>query len=235
MDAVRVSQLFDRRVAVCVASPETYDTPPLPEEMGLVANAVAKRRREFAAGRSCARAALGLLGGPAHLPILAGPDRAPVWPSGFVGSITHCDGFCCAVAGRRDEVASLGIDAEDAGPLEPELEGIVCRPDETTRFGALPAPAGTSWAKLAFSAKEAFFKCYYPVKREFLDFTDASLRFWQGPTACEGGFSVEHLTTARPPGVRLDGFLGRWRVEGGRVYAGVTLSRRGAEAAGNLP
>lgn len=74
------------------------------------------------------------------------PDRAPVWPAGFVGSITHCDGFCRAVDGRGEEVASPGMDADGAAPLEPELERMVCRPDEISHFEALPDLEGTSWA-----------------------------------------------------------------------------------------
>ena len=67
-----------------------------PEEEALVAGAVTKRREEFAAGRNAARAALAGLG-PPPCPLLRAGRRAPAWPQGIVGSITHCSGFCCAV------------------------------------------------------------------------------------------------------------------------------------------
>jgi 4'-phosphopantetheinyl transferase EntD len=62
-----------------------------PQEEAAMARAAGERRREFAAARGCARAALARLGmQPA--PIV--PDRtgAPRWPSNAVGSITHCTG-----------------------------------------------------------------------------------------------------------------------------------------------
>ncbi|MBN1173619.1 MAG: 4'-phosphopantetheinyl transferase, partial [Micromonosporaceae bacterium] len=79
-----------------VASAELFHDPPdarmLPEEAPLVARAVPRRRAEFTTGRHCARLALASLGvEPAA--ILAGPDRAPRWPAGIVGTITHCDGY----------------------------------------------------------------------------------------------------------------------------------------------
>src|SRR5258708_38693026 len=65
------------------------DQTPYPEEMATVANAVDKRRREFATGRSCARDALRELGIEPG-PILAGERGMPRWPPGVVGSTTHC-------------------------------------------------------------------------------------------------------------------------------------------------
>jgi len=57
-----------------------------PEEEAVVARAVDKGRREFAAARACARAGLARLGVP-PAPILPGVRGAPQWPAGIVGSI----------------------------------------------------------------------------------------------------------------------------------------------------
>ena len=76
---------------------------------------------------------------------------------------------------------SLGFDAETAAPLEDEIAGTVCTPEETAEFALLPAPAGAGWPKLAFSAKEALYKCAHPVLHRFLDFSDVRLRFGLGP------------------------------------------------------
>jgi 4'-phosphopantetheinyl transferase EntD len=57
-----------------------------------MARATPARRCESAPGRRCAREALAILGGP-RVAILAGHFRDPVWPFGYVGSITHCQGF----------------------------------------------------------------------------------------------------------------------------------------------
>ena len=69
--------------------------PLLPAERAALGQVVDGRRRDFAAGRHCARRALARLVGSPE-PILSGPDREPVWPQGIVGSITHCDGYRAA-------------------------------------------------------------------------------------------------------------------------------------------
>ena len=61
---------------------------PLPPSLS---TAVAKRRSEYLAGRWCAREALAMLG-MEGIPAL-GPDRAPQWPAGSLGSITHSQGI----------------------------------------------------------------------------------------------------------------------------------------------
>jgi len=80
-----------------VAVAEEFGNVPyvvlFPEEEAVIANAVDKRRREFATARACARAALAKLGLP-PVPIVPGFRGAPQWPSGVVGSITHCAGYC---------------------------------------------------------------------------------------------------------------------------------------------
>ena len=49
-----------------------------------------KRLSDFATGRYCAMKALEQFGiQDAIIPI--GEDRAPIWPEGIVGSISHCD------------------------------------------------------------------------------------------------------------------------------------------------
>lgn len=81
-----------------------------PEEEAVLEGASDHRRREFATVRSCARRALSRLG-VERGPLVPGAQRAPVWPSGVVGSLTHCDGYRAAVVGRVSSVISLGIDA----------------------------------------------------------------------------------------------------------------------------
>jgi 4'-phosphopantetheinyl transferase EntD len=92
MDADTIARLFPGRVSVCVASREMYGKALFCEEDALVVRACAKRREEFSAGRCAGRAALACLGVP-PVAILQGRRGEPLWPSGFVGSITHCDRF----------------------------------------------------------------------------------------------------------------------------------------------
>src|SRR3569623_1114660 len=77
--------------------------PIHPDEAQQVAGAVAKRRVEFAAGRACARRALTRLG-IRDFVLKNGAARAPRWPRGVVGSISHAGaipgGRCGVVVGR---------------------------------------------------------------------------------------------------------------------------------------
>src|SRR5690242_5958922 len=94
------------------------------EEAAAVAGAVAARRAEFAAGRSAARRALAELGiGPVALPV--GERRMPVWPTGIVGSITHCVGLAAAAVAWADDLAALGIDVEPAIALDADVLEVV--------------------------------------------------------------------------------------------------------------
>ncbi|MEM7792797.1 MAG: 4'-phosphopantetheinyl transferase, partial [Verrucomicrobiota bacterium] len=88
-----LTKILPDRVAGAVASVEEGAAFQFAEEGALRAKAGAARQQEFIAGRKCARAALAELG-QLHGPILANGKGAPVWPDGFVGSITHCKGFC---------------------------------------------------------------------------------------------------------------------------------------------
>ncbi|MFF4689931.1 hypothetical protein [Streptomyces sp. NPDC001307] len=52
-------------------------------------------------------------------PGASGPEwarRAPRWPEGIVGSMTHCAGYHAAAVARGRSVAALGVDGEPHGP-----------------------------------------------------------------------------------------------------------------------
>jgi 4'-phosphopantetheinyl transferase EntD len=142
-----------------------------PEESASVARAVRSRAQEFAAGRLCARRALAEFG-IRDFPLRSGSDRAPLWPGSMVGSITHTDGFCAAVVAERRCFLALGLDTEVAGDLKRQLWPRICVAAERAWLESLPASAQPAAATLIFSAKEAFYKCQYPVTQERLRFSD---------------------------------------------------------------
>lgn len=218
MDATGLARLFPSGVVVCVAEPAMYRAELFPEEAAAVIGAVTKRREDFAAGRAAARRALAALGIPAA-PLPRCERRSPVWPKGFVGSITHCAGFCAAVAASDATALSLGLDAEANTPLDRELEAMICSPAEMLSFARLPSPAAGDWLKLAFSAKEAYYKCVDPILREFLDFRDVEVGFRVGPSRDRGIFEVAPLRPSEAP------VVGSWAVDDERVYAGACWPR----------
>jgi 4'-phosphopantetheinyl transferase EntD len=115
------------------------------------ANAVAKRRDQWQRGRLCGRLAAQLCGRSVDV-ISTDPDGAPVWPAGFVGSITHCDGFAAAAVASDPGVAAVGVDAEPDRPLPGGVIDRIATPSELeSQPDGLPPRA-------LFCAKESAFK-----------------------------------------------------------------------------
>ena len=204
-----------------VVTVESTDAAPedvlRPEEAAGLGRAVEKRRREFAAGRACARRALARLEiADSVLPV--GPDRLPAWPAGIVGSITHCAGYAGVAVARRGAILGLGLDAEVGGELEPALVPLVCLPSEIEALRALPRLTSGEGAKLVFSAKESAYKCWFPLVHRFLEFHDVEveLRF---ESLRAGSFTARVLKEPTP----VSRFHGRFLRDDARVYTGVTL------------
>ena len=125
--------------------------------------AVPKRRAEFAAGRRAARAALAALGHPAQA-IPAGPGRAPVWPEGVAGSLTHDRDLALAAVVASGE--DIGIDLTAAEALPGETRRAILPHDAEAGLDDLAARA-------AFSAKESLFKALYPCIETYFGFEAA--------------------------------------------------------------
>jgi 4'-phosphopantetheinyl transferase EntD len=161
---------------IVFAAPAAFAVDPLfPEEEAAVVNALDKRRREFAVGRACAREALRRLGTPAG-PIPSRPDRAPVWPPGIVGTITHCTGLVAAAVASRDQFEGIGLDAESRErPLESNLDRFIRTPAERSTMDRLLLPAELDVVRLVFSAKESVHKCIAPMSGITLGFHDVEL------------------------------------------------------------
>ena len=149
-----------------VESEECFGEPPggvlFREEEKIIAHAVAARRRDFAAVRSCARACLARLGYP-PVPILPGVGGAPTWPAGIRGSMTHCTGYAAAAVGPHPQISAIGIDAEPDAPLPDGVLGLIATAAEHDHLAAAHGPDGPNWDRLLFSAKEAVYKAWFPL------------------------------------------------------------------------
>jgi enterobactin synthetase component D len=135
-----------------------------------LSGAVPKRRAEFLAGRICATLALRSAG----LPEVIGMNgRAPVWPAGAVGSISHTDNRVIATVSRT--LGGLGVDCETIMPptQADNIQGMILTPFEANlRPDALPFAA---FLTLVFSAKEALYKALSPRLDHVLEFLDVTL------------------------------------------------------------
>lgn len=144
------------------------------EERELLQHASEKRRRDFSAGRQCARDAIGKMGQPI-IPILADKNRMPCWPKGIVGSITHCHDYCAAAVAYQNAYLSIGIDAERYRTIDDRLLRYISLPEERDHLASLPAER--NWRLLLFSAKESVYKSFYSIRLRRLHFHDVMIYF----------------------------------------------------------
>ncbi len=197
-----------------------------PEEAVSVAKAVPKRVGEFAAGRLCARRALATFGITGFALKMA-PDRSPVWPASMVGSITHTRGFGAAVVGERRLFRSLGLDVEAAGGVKRELWRHICVPAEVAWLESLSDADRDCAATLVFCAKEAFYKCQYPVTGERMGFADLCVTVpGCGAGRWDGAVAALVATPTRPLAIaagRAPRFEGSYRLHEGYLFAGFQL------------
>ncbi len=147
----------------------------LPERLR---DAVRKRHIEYLAGRWCAREAMRVRH-PHHAAriIATGDDRAPVWPDGVVGSITHTQGFASAAVADARELRSVGVDSEELFTVERarRLASFFARPGELEALSRSGAFDEAAVASVVFSVKESVFKCLHPFVRAFFGFHAAEL------------------------------------------------------------
>ncbi|WDY51418.1 4'-phosphopantetheinyl transferase family protein [Vibrio fluvialis] len=150
----------------------------LPEDLQ---RAVAKRQAEFIAGRVAACDALQAVGATPQM-LAVGKHRAPRWPQGVVGSISHNENLALAVAQRVDsgvDALLLGVDVEsriDDRSL-PAIQSTIATAQEAAILARVSLNAAQCVTTL-FSAKESLFKALYPRVGKYLEFHDSCLLTW---------------------------------------------------------
>jgi 4'-phosphopantetheinyl transferase EntD len=190
------------------------------EERPALARAVEKRRREFIAGRVLFRQALAALG-QAPLSLPQGTDRAPVWPEGWVGSITHTRAFCAVAVAPSNAFLGVGIDAEDEAPLKEDLWPRILTAPELAALSTLPATEQGTFAKFVFSAKEAAYKAQYAITRTFLGFD--AMEVHRDPAT--SSFTATLTRDVGSHFAKGHVFRGRARAGNGHWLAAVTIAR----------
>ena len=177
-----------------------------------MSRAVESRRDEYARGRWCARSALEQFG-VSDFALVPGPRRAPLWPQGFVGSITHSGSYCAAAVARSDEIRALGIDAEELSVLSQEVIEVIAGTRERSRW---PHAGSLNWPALTFSAKESIYKAWSPITGRALEYRDVELDI----DVLQRAFRA-HLTNgdlAQVDGGLVAAVRGRFAVSGSHVF-----------------
>jgi 4'-phosphopantetheinyl transferase EntD len=225
-----IERVFPADVVTVTATPAMWEVPLHPKEALCVARAVDKRKREFTAGRACARVALARLG-IRDFPLLSNAeDRTPIWPPGIAGSISHTAGCCGVAVARIDEIRGIGYDVEESKKLDRRLLADICTPAEIDRLSEVagtnsPVWSELDWAKVVFSAKESFYKCYYPLAQTYLGFHDAEIDLFPE----ESSFVARLI---RPDAPDVEGHReihGRFARDSHHIFTGVTVVESASE------
>lgn len=163
------------------------------------------RQREFQTGRRCAAELLATLGSPTT-EVGVAADRSPVWPAGFVGSITHKDTVLGVAVAKAGEVGALGIDIEQVLSLQAagDVESV-CLIDRERALGRRLGIERCLFATLCFSAKESLYKCLYPNVQRFFDHFAAEVIALDMPQGTIRLQLNEHLGATAPLGRVLQG------------------------------
>jgi len=140
--------------------------------------AVKKRQIEYLCGRFCARLCFEAMGLRPAPPVTFNEDRSPGWPKGYIGSITHTQGWASAVVAQQTQVRGVGVDIEnkivDASPQM--TKHICCEPRELTDVEQALGLERSLALTLIFSAKESLYKAVYPWLQRYYGFHAARVR-----------------------------------------------------------
>ncbi len=213
-----IASLFPDEVVTVEMHGEQTEGVLYPEENSLIHKAVHKRRREFAAGRLCARRALKILS-ITDFPLLVNNNRTPVWPPGIVGSITHTEGYSGVAIARQKEIRSVGLDVEGTGKLDRKLWKMIGTNEELSSLDSLSQRNRELRMTLLFSAKESLYKCQYMVSGQWLGFHDVTLSF--DPVREE--FSAKFLVDIDGIAAKSECLKGKYLFSRGFVFTGMIL------------
>lgn len=156
-----------------------------PEEIEDFGEAVPKVLAQSGSARAAARQLMVRLGHPPAT-IRRGFSRAPLWPVGIVGSLTHTASIAAAAIAPAAALTGLGIDLEHAQALDPALAAMIL-----TEREAQTVDRRTLGVQMHFSIKEAVFKAVHPLDGIFLDFKDVELDLGAGIARTSYGRTVK--------------------------------------------
>ncbi|MCB0333554.1 MAG: 4'-phosphopantetheinyl transferase superfamily protein [Bdellovibrionales bacterium] len=156
---------------------ETLSLSPLPEEQAFIQNFKSEsRKRNYLVGRHLSRKALAEFDPSLSLYFIGtGPQNEPLWPKGFIGSISHSNSYACSIVSQQNNTLAVGIDIEPLDRiLGQDISGRIC--DNTERAWVKENPNQETQRLLTvFAAKEAVFKALFPLYQEMFWFDAVSL------------------------------------------------------------
>lgn len=166
-----IKTLFPESVTGVILPIDDYQSQLHPDELKIISSASDKRKFEFSTGRWCAKQALASQG-INNTKILTGVNREPIWPTGYIGSISHCKDQCGAVVAKNSNINSIGFDIEIIKDLTNDIGRIVCTNNEKEWIKNQKQYPYNALVILIFSLKESVYKCIYQHRQVKLGFKD---------------------------------------------------------------
>lgn len=108
--------------------------------------------------------------------VSAADSRMPVFPEGFVGSISHTNNLAVAAVTNCETIESIGVDLEYLITEESYdvIKRQVLTEAELLLMPQFPIPKKEALTVI-FSAKESLYKLLYPMVERFFDFSAAKV------------------------------------------------------------
>ncbi len=148
---------------------------PFPSGLSVAVN---KRQAEFLAGRVAARKTMQYSGFfKSTIPsIPIGKNRAPVWPEGLHGSISHCQtkAYCAVTPIEKNDFIGIDVECYFSDETNSKIENMVFTKEEKLLLLECGVAENVA-ATLIFSAKESLFKALYPSVGQYFGFECASI------------------------------------------------------------
>lgn len=139
-------------------------------------NAAKGRKEEFVAARACAIKAFKEFGLEVSN-IKKDESRKPIWPKGFMGSLSHTKNIAMASIYKEGYCQSVGIDCEimiKDDKFE-KIKSYITRKEDIDFFHTIASNKLMLAHTLMFSAKESLYKAINPLCNEFFGFQEAYL------------------------------------------------------------
>jgi len=138
--------------------------------------AVVKRKAEYVAGRYLAKLCLAELGIDSTV-VTISQQRAPKWPEGVMGSISHSNTKAiCVIQQQHNSWQGLGIDIEQrlTDTTAQSIKNTITNETEQALIQVYCSDFSEGLTVI-FSAKESLFKALYPQVNAYFDFLDAEV------------------------------------------------------------
>jgi 4'-phosphopantetheinyl transferase EntD len=133
------------------------------EQLCLPPTASDKRVQQFHLGRYAAREALKLSGLKEVPPLLRDSTGLPIWPEGFIGSISHTGTTACASVCAKGSYQSIGVDIERLRfPKHERLPERIFTKENVELIHSDPDKAQDRFTAF-FSSCESIFKSISPL------------------------------------------------------------------------